>query len=868
MGFNGQFFDFVISAELDAPVEIKLCDLEGCLRSFGPEFARMDVTHVYATFQVFCNGRPVGMPVMSRYKDSSTKTEHLTRLKTWGEWIELPVMYSELSRDAFLFIVLWNVGMDAEPVYVAQAVKTLFSKRGIFRKDFIHIRMHRTDSGNADPFWKPTEELSRDAKFTSDPANALEKKRKLYCSKMIDHVQWLDSITLAKIEQVKQAKKLEDKSLMLMIQLAKVVYEDTTYSVVHFDFELPKPLGLITDREMGLENLCELKHHALTRNARTDESDRHLKPNAGARDALETIIKMPSSQVMSVEQRDLIWKFRYYLQQNKKALTKFSRSVNWADSEEANQAIRIIKDWEPIDPVDALELLSPDFHNIQVRKYAVTRLEVTEVDKILLYLPQLVQALRYDGDLTASYIQESLIAAQSIDDSEEGAQDIGNIVEAKKDEKTKRREEKEMAEIHSSFDLKGLLIHFACNKLSVANYLFWYLKVEIEVNEKIDKMVAALYSEIMDDLVQALKESSELSRRYAYYLEHQQKFVKNLVVVAEQVQKEGGKRETKEKIARSLMSENPELLDLEGLPLPLDPNIRVDHVLAQMTSLFQSNLMPMKLSLRKTGDDNGAEPYVTIFKRGDDLRQDQLVVQMVRLFDRIWRDNALDLKLTPYWVLATSAKEGFVQFVKGTPLRVVSSTYKGGIQEMLRSFRPSKTGPYGIEEDAMTNYIRSCAGYCVITYILAIGDRHMDNLLICENGKMFHIDFGFILGRDPKPMPPPMKLNYDMINAMGGANSEHFKQFLDFCFQAFNILRQNANVILNLFSLMLDAGIPDIAEEKDKAVQKIERRLHLNVDEEHAAKIFQEAVESSINATMAKLSDYAHDLKLYVLNSI
>ncbi|TKR96797.1 hypothetical protein L596_010766 [Steinernema carpocapsae] len=143
----------------------------------------------------------------------------------------------------------------------------------------------------------------------------------------------------------------------------------------------------------------------------------------------------------------------------------------------------------------------------------------------------------------------------------------------------------------------------------------------------------------------------------------------------------------------------------------------------------------------------------------------------------------------------------------------------------------------------------------------------MDNLLICENGKVFHIDFGFILGRDPKPMPPPMKLNYDMINAMGGQNSEEFKEFLSYCFQAFSIMRQNANVILNLFSLMLDAGIPDIAEEKDKAVQKIERRLHLNVNDEHATKIFQEAIDASINATMAKLTDYAHNLKLYVLNA-
>ena len=55
------------------------------------------------------------------------------------------------------------------------------------------------------------------------------------------------------------------------------------------------------------------------------------------------------------------------------------------------------------------------------------------------------------------------------------------------------------------------------------------------------------------------------------------------------------------------------------------------------------------------------------------------------------------------------------------------------------------------------------AGYCVITYLLSVGDRHFDNLLLTPNGKLLHIDFSYILGRDPKPFPPPMKLSKEMV---------------------------------------------------------------------------------------------------------
>lgn len=111
--------------------------------------------------------------------------------------------------------------------------------------------------------------------------------------------------------------------------------------------------------------------------------------------------------------------------------------------------------------------------------------------------------------------------------------------------------------------------------------------------------------------------------------------------------------------------------------------------------------------------------------------------------------------------------------------------------------------------------------------MLGVGDRHLDNLLLSPDGHLFHVDFGFILGRDPKPFPPPMKLCKEMIEAMGGADSPHYFKFQQHCDTAFITLRKNANLILNLFALMVDANIPDIKIEPDKAVMKVTHTMHV-----------------------------------------
>uniref|UniRef100_A0A8D1WDR9 Phosphatidylinositol 3-kinase catalytic subunit type 3 n=1 Tax=Sus scrofa TaxID=9823 RepID=A0A8D1WDR9_PIG len=796
---------------------------------------------LYVTCQVFAEGKPLALPVRTSYKAFSTRWN-------WNEWLKLPVKYPDLPRNAQVALTIWDVYGPGKAVPVGGTTVSLFGKYGMFRQGMHDLKVWpNVEADGSEPTKTPGRTSST---LSEDQMSRLAKLTKAHRQGHMVKVDWLDRLTFREIEMINE--------------------DGDESSPILTSFEIVK----VPDPQMSMENLVESKHHKLARSLRSGPSDHDLKPNAATRDQLNIIVSYPPTKQLTYEEQDLVWKFRYYLTNQEKALTKFLKCVNWDLPQEAKQALELLGKWKPMDVEDSLELLSSHYTNPTVRRYAVARLRQADDEDLLMYLLQLVQALKYEnfddikngleptkkesqGSVSES-VSNSGIGSAEIDSSQIITSPLPPVSSPPPASKTKESSDGESLEQ----DLCTFLISRACKNSTLANYLYWYVIVECEDQDtqQRDPKTHEMYLNVMRRFSQALLKGDKSVRVMRSLLAAQQTFVDRLVHLMKAVQRESGNRKKKNERLQALLGDNEKmnLSDVELIPLPLEPQVKIRGIIPETATLFKSALMPAQLFFKT--EDGGK--YPVIFKHGDDLRQDQLILQIISLMDKLLRKENLDLKLTPYKVLATSTKHGFMQFIQSVPVAEVLDT-EGSIQNFFRKYAPSENGPNGISAEVMDTYVKSCAGYCVITYILGVGDRHLDNLLLTKTGKLFHIDFGYILGRDPKPLPPPMKLNKEMVEGMGGTQSEQYQEFRKQCYTAFLHLRRYSNLILNLFSLMVDANIPDIALEPDKTVKKVQDKFRLDLSDEEAVHYMQSLIDESVHALFAAVVEQIHKFAQY-----
>jgi len=642
------------------------------------------------------------------------------------------------------------------------------------------------------------------------------------------------------------------------------------------------------------------------------------RPTPEDRAQLAEAISQPPLNKLTDEQRMRFIRFGHSLIHDPRALPRYLRAIDWSKGEnspEAANAVRLAWRWTPCEPEVAIELLLPYFTQLpSIRALGVTRLAAAPTSQLAAYALQLVQALRYESQYPSA-LSELLISRACTDANLATELFWYGIVEAA-DPKRGALYSRFVADVGNELQHKRPAWHHMLSRQVWLVDRLTALTKAVTAVRGTPARVRELRSLVsptgaFKDLLQfsPVRLPIDPNIRVTGIIAENSSVFKSAkapvllcftLATEEEIKQDDAAEDTEDDLANL----TNRLTDLRapveapsggmtspvGSPTPSaaqgqateakgDDVPEEDEMTRAETVNAAAASSPMPIgassnSQTKAGGSQSKKALVTaskhcgrqaivpggtyrlIFKAGDDLRQDQLVIQMFNLIDSLLKEVRLDLELTPYRVLATSQQSGFVEFVANADtIQDILQTRDRDLKKYLAYYNPD---PENMTK-ALDNFIRSSAGYCICTYLFGVGDRHLENILLTHDGHLFHIDFGFIFGRDPKPYAlPPMKILRQMVDVMGGEDSEGYLKFRRYCCLCFNILRKHAGLILNLLGLMVDAGINDFAGDGEKNLLKVQEKFKLELSDEEAEHYILEVVDVSLAALLSVLNDRVH----------
>eukprot|EP00298_Acanthocystis_sp_HF-20_P026998 c4869_g1_i1.p1 GENE.c4869_g1_i1~~c4869_g1_i1.p1 ORF type:complete len:610 (-),score=218.48 c4869_g1_i1:142-1971(-) len=540
-----------------------------------------------------------------------------------------------------------------------------------------------------------------------------------------------------------------------------------------------------------------------------DKLNSKAKALLGVSSTPQTEIERLSNQDMLYEltekDKNTLWQRRHQASSVPLCLSKLLRSVNWTSTQDVCEIKQILMKWPKISVRDAIELLDAKFAEEFVRTYAVSCIENIHDSELEEILPQLIQGIKHEP-------------------------------------------------YHSSALARFLFSRALQSPYRIGHQFFWHLKSESH-NVAIRERYGVLLSCYLDGCSQQLREQYK----------QQTDLIKSLVEVAKMV-----KSLSKNQRTGALRQFLSTLKFSDNFVLPLSSRMVAKGFLIDKCKCMQSATVPLFLVF-ENADPHG-KPIYLIFKAGDDLRQDILTLQMFQIMDRIWCENKLDLSMTLYKCVALDFEVGFIEVVCDSETVANISRKQGGkVSAALAAFKQNPIGEWinqhnpspENQQAAKLNFRKSCAAYCVATYVLGIGDRHNDNVMITQEGKLFHIDFGHFLGNFQKFLGlnrdrAPFVLTPDFVFVFGGKDSPEFKLFVEDCQRAYNLLRKNYRVFMNLFGLMLSTGISELQTQQDLNFLRL--TLSLDDTEEQAATKFEKLIYESLNTKSTQVNNAIHIL--------
>uniref|UniRef100_A0A3Q4G4B7 phosphatidylinositol-4,5-bisphosphate 3-kinase n=1 Tax=Neolamprologus brichardi TaxID=32507 RepID=A0A3Q4G4B7_NEOBR len=522
----------------------------------------------------------------------------------------------------------------------------------------------------------------------------------------------------------------------------------------------------------------------------------------------EIMERDPVSQLCENE-KDLIWTLRQDCRETfPQSLPKLLLSVKWSKHEDMAQVRKHIH---------CYGLLDFNYPDQYVREYAVRCLKDMSDEELSQYLLQLVQVLRYEPYYDCA--------------------------------------------------LTHFLLERAQRNRQIGHFLFWHLRSEIHMPAVSVQFALILEAYCRSNIphIEVLKKQVEALSKL--------KSVNELI-------KLGTIKNTRSKTKEAMLTKEAMMTclrqsgyseTLSDLHSPLNPSVLLSDINVEKCRYMDSKMKPLWIVYNNkllSGDTLGI-----IFKNGDDLRQDMLTLQILRLMDLLWKEANLDLRIVPYGCLATGDRTGLIEVVSSAEtianIQLTSSNVAAAAafnKDALLNWLKERNSGDALDR-AIEEFTLSCAGYCVATYVLGIGDRHSDNIMVRSNGQLFHIDFGHILGNFKskfgiKRERVPFILTHDFIHVIQQGktgNTEKFGSFRQYCEEAYLILRKNGNLFITLFALMLTAGLPELTSVKD--IQYLKDSLALGKTDEEALKQFRQKFDEALRESWTtKVNWMAHNV--------
>eukprot|EP00026_Physarum_polycephalum_P001561 Phypoly_transcript_01563.p1 GENE.Phypoly_transcript_01563~~Phypoly_transcript_01563.p1 ORF type:complete len:1080 (-),score=193.50 Phypoly_transcript_01563:61-3189(-) len=525
-------------------------------------------------------------------------------------------------------------------------------------------------------------------------------------------------------------------------------------------------------------------------------------PDQAQMDELARIAATDCLYELSTTEMTLVWAHRDYIKSAiPNALPKVLLSAGWTIPLRLQQAVALLESWPLLSPHDALELLGARFPEAGIRHYAVKCLAAFEDEDLSLYLVQLVQALKYEPYLTSAL---------------------------------------------ASFLLERALK----DRIGIGQQLFWFCRTELPQKE-----TALRYSLLLATYLRATEEHVEV-------LLCQHELISKLLTITRQIKEESSATKRIKRLGELLGSS---VFLSPTRQLPLCPTISIKNAVVEKCKVMDSAKLPM-WAVFENADPLGT-PAAFLFKTDDDLRQDVLVLQMLRIMDDLWKKEGLDLHLTCYGCTTTGDKMGMIEAVPNSQTVAHIQQEAGGATAAFKQTPLMNWLRESHMEDefevVVENFTRSCAGYVVGTYVLGIGDRHNDNIMVSRSGHLFHIDFGHFLGKIKywagiKRERAPFIFTPDFAYVLGGKESAAFARFVAVCCRSYNVLRRHAHLFINLFAMMLSTSIPELQTPDD--VMYLRRAFMMDLDDARATEAFTSMIYESLATKSTQVNWAVHIL--------